>query len=108
MYTYIPRGPEQCRRYSDSQRTGRSWDGIPVGERFLAPVQTGPGVHPTSCTMGTGPFRGVKRPGRGDDHPTPSSAEVKETADLYLQCLLSFGAGSFVFRFAIQNIEIKI
>ena len=31
-----------------------------------------------------GLFRGVKRPGRGLDHPTPSSAEVKERVDLYL------------------------
>ena len=30
------------------------------GARFLAPVQTGPGTHPTSCTMGTGSFPGVK------------------------------------------------
>jgi hypothetical protein len=28
--------------------------------RFLAPVQTGPGAHPASCTMGTGSFLGVK------------------------------------------------
>ena len=28
--------------------------------RFSAPVQTGPGAHPTSCTMGTVSFPGVK------------------------------------------------
>jgi hypothetical protein len=28
--------------------------------------------------MGTGSFPGVKRPGRGGDHPLPSSAEVKK------------------------------
>jgi hypothetical protein len=28
-------------------------------------------------TMGTGFFPGVKRPGRGADHPPPSSAEVE-------------------------------
>jgi hypothetical protein len=28
-----------------------------------------PWVHPASCTMGTGSFLGVKRPGRGADHP---------------------------------------
>jgi hypothetical protein len=27
---------------------------IPVGARFFAAVQTGPGAHPASCTMGTG------------------------------------------------------
>ena len=29
--------------------------------RFSAPVQTGPGAHSASCTMGTGFFPGVKR-----------------------------------------------
>jgi hypothetical protein len=28
------------------------------GARFSAPVQTGPEVHPASCTMGTGSSRG--------------------------------------------------
>jgi len=31
-----------------------------VGARFSAPVQTGLGAHPASCTMGTGSFPGVK------------------------------------------------
>jgi hypothetical protein len=30
------------------------------GARFYAPVQTGPGAHPASCTMGTGSCPGVK------------------------------------------------
>ena len=47
------------------------------GARFSTPVQTGPGAHPASCTMGTGSFPGVKRPGRGVDHPPPSSTEVE-------------------------------
>jgi hypothetical protein len=34
--------------------------------------------------MGTGSFLGVKRPGRGVDHPPPSSAEIKERVELYL------------------------
>jgi hypothetical protein len=34
------------------------------GARFFAPVQTGPGAHPASCTMGTGSFSGIKS-GRG-------------------------------------------
>jgi len=29
--------------------------------RFSAPVQTGTGAHPASCTMGTGSFPGVKK-----------------------------------------------
>jgi hypothetical protein len=34
------------------------------GARFSVPVQTGPAAHPASYTMSTGPFPGVKRPGR--------------------------------------------
>ena len=30
----------------------------PVGPRFLAPVQTGPGAHPATCTMGIASFPG--------------------------------------------------
>jgi hypothetical protein len=48
------------------------------GARFFAHVQTGPEAHPASCTMGTGSFPGVKRPGRGADHQPTSSAEVKK------------------------------
>ena len=31
-----------------------------MGARFSAPVQTGPGAHPATCTMGTGSFPWVK------------------------------------------------
>ena len=34
--------------------------------------------------MGTGPFPGVKQPGRGVDQPPPYGAEVKERVELYL------------------------
>jgi hypothetical protein len=48
--------------------TGYGLDGPGIGSRwrarFSAPVQTGPGDHPASCTMDTGSFPGVKR-GRG-------------------------------------------
>jgi len=54
-----------------------------MGARFSAPVQTGPGAHTASYTMGTVSFPGVKRPWRGADHP-PSSAEVEERVELYL------------------------
>jgi hypothetical protein len=53
-------------------------------ERDFPPVQTGPGAHPAFCTMGTGSFPGVKRPGRGVEHPPTSSAEVKERVQLCL------------------------
>ena len=51
--------------------------------RFSAPVQTGPGAHPASYTMGTGSFPGVKRSERGVDHPPISSAEVEGRVELY-------------------------
>jgi len=65
-------------------RAGRSGDRIPVEARFSASVQTGPGAHPASYTEGTGSFLGVKRPGRGVDHPPQLSAEVKKRVELYL------------------------
>ena len=68
--------PRYLSRYSDCLRAGRSGDRIPMGARFPAPVQTGPGAHPHSYTTGTRSFPGVKRQGRGVDHPLPSSAEV--------------------------------
>ena len=55
-----------------------------VGQRFSAPVQTGPAAHPDVYTMGTGSFPGVTRPGRGVHHQPPSSAEVKERVELYI------------------------
>ena len=57
-------------------------DRIPVGARFSARVQTGPGAHPATYTMGIGPFPGMKRPRRGVDHPPSSSADVKERVEL--------------------------
>jgi hypothetical protein len=74
--------------YSDSVRDGRSRDRFPVGARFSAPVLAGPMAYPASCTMGTGSFPGVKRTGRGFDHPPLSSAEVKVGVELYL-CAVS-------------------
>ena len=65
-------------RYSDPLRAGRSGDRIQVGTSFSAPVQTGPGAHPASYTMGTGSFPGVKRPGRGADNPPHLASRLKE------------------------------
>jgi len=65
-------------------QAGQSGDRIPVGARFSAPVQKGPGAHLASYALRTGSLLGVKRPGRGVDHPPLSSAEVKERVELYL------------------------
>jgi hypothetical protein len=75
----------QRSRYSDWLRAGRSGDGIPVWARFSAPVQTGPGVHPASCTMGTGSSPGVKS-GRGvtlNPHPLQCRSHVRIKLYLY-------------------------
>ena len=62
-----------------------SGDRIPVRARFSAPVQTGPGAQPASCTMGTGSFPGGKeRPRRNADPSPPSSAVGHERVELYL------------------------
>ena len=89
MATNYPQVPEYkgsgwFSRYSDSLRPGRSGDRILVRARFFAPDQTGPGAHPASYTMDTGSFPGVKRPGRGVDHPPTSSAEVEGRVELYI------------------------
>jgi hypothetical protein len=60
-----------------------SGDRIPVKARFSAPVQTDPGAHPASFTMGTGSFPGGKAAGAWRKAPTLSSAEVKGKAELY-------------------------
>jgi hypothetical protein len=51
--------------------------------RFSTPIQTGPGAHPASYTMGTESFMGVKWLGSGIDHP-PSRAEGKGRVEQYL------------------------
>jgi hypothetical protein len=62
--------------------TGYGLDGPGIESRlearFSAPVQTGPGAHPASCTMGTGSFPEIMRRGRAGDHSPPSSAVVME------------------------------
>jgi hypothetical protein len=59
------------------------------GARFSAPIQTGPGAHPAPRTTDLWSFPGVKRPGRGAEHPRPSSAEL--TPHLGLHGLLQGG-----------------
>jgi hypothetical protein len=69
---------------------GRSGDRTPVGARFSSPVQTGPGAHPTSCTMNTGSFPWVKS-GRGvtlTTHPLLVPASWKSRA-IHLLSLLA-------------------
>ena len=59
-------------------------DRIAVVARFSAPVKSGSGVHPVSCTMGTGSLSPVSS-GRGVALTTHNhlKAEVKERRELY-------------------------
>jgi len=101
-------GAGQLSRYSDWLRAERSGDRIPVGAIFSAPDQIGPGANPASYTMGAGSFQGLKRPGRGVDHPLPSSAEVKERVVIPLPHLWAFVARSGVtFTFNCRPSEAK-
>jgi hypothetical protein len=72
--------------------TGYGLDGPGIesrwGARFSAPVQTGSGAHPASCTTGTGSFPGVKS-GRG--HPRccrPATSSVHYTTSCKHSLLL--------------------
>jgi hypothetical protein len=51
---------------------------IPVGVIFFPHVQTSPGAHPASCTIGAGFFPRVKWPGRGADHPPHIAPRLKK------------------------------
>jgi len=57
----------------DSPRTESRWE-----VRFSAHVQSGAEAHPASYTMGIGSFPGVKRPGRGVDHPPHLAPKLKK------------------------------
>ena len=62
--------------------------GIDSGvDEISARVQTEPKAHPTSYAIVSGSFSGVRRPGRGVDHPPPYRAEVKESVELILYSL---------------------
>ena len=69
--------------YYRTLQTGRSGDRMPAGATLSGPIQTGPESHPVSCTVGIGSFPGVKRPGRGADHPHPPRAKVTNRYELY-------------------------
>jgi hypothetical protein len=64
--------------YSDSLLAGRPGDRLPVTAKFSAHIQTAPGVHPASNSLGTGSFTGVKRSGCGVDHPIHLAPRLKK------------------------------
>jgi len=70
-------GSGWCNRSSNSLRTGRYGDQIPMRVRFSAPVQTCHVSHPASYLVGTGSFPELKRPGLGVDHPPHLAPRLK-------------------------------
>jgi len=53
----------------------RSFERIPVGARYSAPVQTGPRAQSASCT---GSFPEVKLLGSGVNHPSHPKPRLKK------------------------------
>jgi len=68
MHTYIDGGRDSV----VGKRLTTGW----TVRGFSVPVATGPAAHPASCTMGTGSFQGVRRPGGGADHPPFANGAV--------------------------------
>jgi hypothetical protein len=59
---------------------------VTLGPRILAPFQTGPVSHSAFYEMGnTSPSPGIKQPGRGLNHPNPSSTGDEKRVQLYLK-----------------------
>jgi len=76
-----------CRESAVGVATNFGLDGPDIESRwgrFSVPVQNGPGAHPASCKMGTGSFPGLKRAGRGFEHPPPTIVQVEERVELYI------------------------
>jgi hypothetical protein len=62
--------------------TGGTVRGSNPGGREIFPTR--PGALQATHIKGTWSLQGVKRSGRGVDHPTTPSAEVKERVQLYI------------------------
>ena len=75
----------QANQDTETSKRARENKIIPVGVKIFLLVQTGPGAYPSLVyNLYWVSFSGVKRPGRGVNHPLQSSAEVKESVELYL------------------------
>ena len=77
---------------------------IPVEARYTTEVQNGPEPTQPPYTVGNRSLPGVKRPGRGVDHPPLSGAQVKETElHLYSPCggFVACSRVDFTFTFTL-------
>jgi hypothetical protein len=70
----------------DTLQADRSGDRIPEGAGEISPTRPDQswGPHSLLYNWYRVSFSGAKRPGRGADHPPPSSAEVRKRLQLYL------------------------
>jgi hypothetical protein len=59
----MPVGRDSSVGIATTLRAGWYVDQIPVVARFSAPIQTSPGAHAASCTMGTESLSGGKAAG---------------------------------------------
>jgi hypothetical protein len=77
IYTRIQALVGRDRAVGIATRYGLDGPGIEsrCGARFSVLVQTVPGAHPASYTMGARSFQYVKRPVRGVDQPPSPSAD---------------------------------
>ena len=75
-YVRLPQGP--------SGRVRKISPPPGFNPRTVQPVTSRYTGCPASCTMGTGSFPGVKRPGRSAGHPPPSKCRGQERVGLYL------------------------
>ena len=67
------------------QRPATGWTVRGSNRGWGRGFRNSPGAHPASYTTGSGTFPGgVKRPGRGVDHPPTTSTEAKERVELNL------------------------
>ena len=86
IHLRISCGPGQRSRYSYSLRAGRSGDQMRSRAIFPSPVETSPGIHPTSCIVDTGSLSwGCSGRVVVLTIPPPFSAEVKDRVELYIQ-----------------------
>jgi hypothetical protein len=92
--------------YSDWLWAEWSGDRIPVGARFFTHVQTGRGVYPASCTMGTGSFLGLKRLEHGANHPPLAMMRSRMSRPIPLLPLSAFGACNRADFALVYDIEI--
>ena len=78
IYIFQACGPDNSVSTATGYGAEQSGDQIPARKRFFASVATTSGAHPASYTMDTASFPGVKRPGRGVDHPSHLAPRLKK------------------------------